>query len=124
MSSPVPPPLDSPRGAHRVRRWVVGVCLVGMLAAVGVALALRPPVALEQGSRTVEIPASLGVLGLARQLAQQGVIRSQVVFVGLAVARGTARSLKAGEYEVAPGATLLAVLQLLETGRVKPHLVV
>jgi UPF0755 protein len=92
-----------------------------MLAGVGVALAMRPPAALGQGSRTVEIPATLGVQGIARQLAGQGVIRSQVVFVGLAVARGTARSLKAGEYEVAQGASLLAVLQLLETGRVKPH---
>jgi UPF0755 protein len=72
----------------------------------------------------VEIPAALGVLGIARQLAEQGVIRSQVVFVGLAYFRGTARSLKAGEYEVPEGAPLLAVLQLLETGRVKPHLLV
>ena len=51
-------------------------------------------------------------------------IRSQVVFVGLALLRGTARSLKAGEYEVPQGAPLPAVLQLLETGRVKPHLLV
>jgi UPF0755 protein len=72
----------------------------------------------------VEIPATSGVLGIARQLAEQGVIRSQVVFVGLTLLRGTARSLKAGEYEVPQGAPLLAVLQLLETGRVKPHLLV
>jgi UPF0755 protein len=72
----------------------------------------------------VEIPAALGVLGIARHLAEQGVIRSQAAFVGLAVLRGTARSLKAGEYEVPQGASLLTVLQLLETGRVKPHLLV
>jgi UPF0755 protein len=72
----------------------------------------------------VEIPATLGVLRIARHLAEQGVIRSQLVFVGLTVVRGTARSLKAGEYEVPQGAPLLTVLQLLETGRVKPHLLV
>jgi UPF0755 protein len=72
----------------------------------------------------VEIPATLGALGIARHLAEQGVIRSQVVFLGLTVLRGTIRSLKAGEYEIPQGAPLLAVLQLLETGRVKPHLLV
>ena len=46
------------------------------------------------------------------------------MFVGLTISRGTARSLKAGEYEVPQGASLLNVLQLLETGRVKPHLLV
>jgi UPF0755 protein len=102
----------------------VGCLVLAALAAVWVARAVRPPPPLEQGSRTVEIPATSGVLGIARQLAEQGVIRSQVVFVGLTLLRGTARSLKAGEYEVPRGAPLLAVLQLLETGRVKPHLLV
>jgi len=72
----------------------------------------------------VEIPTTLGVLGIARHLTERGVIRSQATFVALAVLRGTARSLKAGEYEVPQGASLLAVLQLLETGRVKPRLLV
>jgi UPF0755 protein len=95
-----------------------------VLAAVGIGLALRPAGRLIQGGQTVEIPATLGVLGIARHLAQQGVIRSQATFIGLAVLRGTARTLKAGEYEVPPGASLLTVLQLLEAGRVKPHLLV
>jgi UPF0755 protein len=72
----------------------------------------------------VEVPAALGVRGIARLLAERGVIRSEIVFTGLAFLRGTARSLKAGEYEVPQGAPLLAVLQLLESGRVKPHLLV
>jgi UPF0755 protein len=95
-----------------------------MVAGLAVALAMRPPSTLEQGSRTVEIPSTQGVLGIARLLAEQGVIRSRVVFVGLTALRGTARSLKAGEYEVPQGASLLTILQLLETGRVKPHLLV
>ncbi|HEX2501585.1 MAG TPA: endolytic transglycosylase MltG [Methylomirabilota bacterium] len=100
-------------------------CLGGAaLVALGVALALRPPPPLQAGPRTLEIPTTLGALGIARHLAEQGVIRSQVVFLGATVLRGTVRSLKAGEYEVPQGAPLLAVLQLLETGRVKPHLLV
>jgi UPF0755 protein len=125
MSSRTLQPGDRSPGAHRVRRGAAVVCLVlAALGAVGVVLAVRPAKALEQGSRTVEVPASLGALGIARLLAEQGVIRSETVFIGLTFFRGTARSLKAGEYEVPQGAPLLAVLQLLETGRVKPHLLV
>jgi UPF0755 protein len=72
----------------------------------------------------VEIPAQQGVLDIARTLEAAGVIRSRPAFVALAVLRGTARSLKAGEYEIPPGASLLATLRLLETGKVKPHLLV
>jgi UPF0755 protein len=104
---------------------VAVVCLGGAaLAALGIVLAVRPPAVLQHEARTVEVPASLGVLGIARHLAEAGVIRSRAVFVGLALVRGTARSLKAGEYEIPQGAPLLAVLHLLETGRVKPHLLV
>jgi UPF0755 protein len=125
MSSQTLEPGDRSPGAHRVRRGAAVVCLIlAALGAVGVVVAVRPPKTLEVGPRTVEIPANLGVTGIARLLAEQGVIRSQAVFIGLTFFRGTARSLKAGEYEVPQGAPLLAVLQLLETGRVKPHLLV
>src|SRR5262249_16911320 len=87
-------------GTRLVRRGAVVVWLgVVVLAALGVTLGVRPPPGLERGSVTVDIPTNLGLLGIARRLAEQGAIRSQVVFVGLTVLRGTARSLKAGEYE-------------------------
>jgi UPF0755 protein len=85
---------------------------------------LAPPPTLESGPVTVEIPPQQGVLGIARTLEAAGVVRSGPAFVALAVLRGTARSLKAGEYEVPPGTSLLATLQLLEAGKVKPHLIV
>jgi UPF0755 protein len=97
---------------------------VAALGTLGVLWAVRAPPALEAGAVTVDVPANLGVLAIARRLVEQGVIRNRVVFVGLTVLRGTARSLKAGEYEVPQGASLPMVLQLLETGRVKPHLLV
>ena len=101
------------------------VCLgLLVLGGLGAGLALRPTALVAGGTRTVEVPAALGVLGIARILAEQGVIRSRAVFVGLTVLRGTARSLKAGEYEVPQGASLVAVLRMLESGRVKPHLLV
>jgi cell division protein YceG involved in septum cleavage len=68
------------------------VCLgLAGLGAVAVARAMRPPDLLERGSRTVEIPATIGLLGIARQLAEQGVIRSQSVFVGLTLSERPAR---------------------------------
>src|SRR5262249_1735812 len=131
MSSGTPSsPADRPRGTHVVRRTALGVCLgLAGLGALAGTRAVGPPEAPRRGSRTVEHPApvglvGVGLLGVARQLADQGVIRSPLVFVGLTLSRGTARSLRAGEYEVPQGASLLAVLQLLETGRVKPHLLV
>ena len=48
-------------------------------------------------------------------------IRSPLGFMLLALARGSARSLKAGEYEIPQGANTLAVLTLLEGGRVRQH---
>ena len=77
----------------------------------------------QTGPRVVEIPAHQGLTLVARRLDEAGVIRSPVAFMLLAAARGTARSLKAGEYEVPQGANTLAVLSLLEGGRVRQHAV-
>lgn len=126
MSNQAPSRSVHPAGGARLgRRGAVLVCLVlAVLAAGGVGWAVRAPDLLAQGARTTEIATNLGLLGIARQLGDQEVIRSRTVFVGLALVRGTARSLKAGEYEIPRGASVLTVLQLLETGRVKPHLLV
>ena len=119
---PYPAPPPSAAGPLALGLLLVGVALG--VAAFAVAQALTPPPALLSESRTVEIPPQHGVLDIGRMLEAAGVIRSGPVFVGLAVLRGTARSLKAGEYEVPAGSSLLATLQLLEAGRVKPHLIV
>jgi UPF0755 protein len=46
-----------------------------------------------------------------------------VGFVLLALARGSFRSLKAGEYQIPPGTNTVKVLELLEGGKVLQHLV-
>jgi peptidoglycan lytic transglycosylase G len=124
MGDNAPSPLAADR---RPRRRGV-VALVGLallaLAAFEVGRAITPPPALSGGPRTVEIPQQQGLLGVARILAEAEVIRSRLGFVTLAVLRGTARSLKAGEYEIPQGASLLTTLQLIEAGKVKPHLIV
>jgi UPF0755 protein len=84
---------------------------------------LTPAPALEVGARVVEIPAHRGVFGIAMTLADAGVIRSRVAFVALSLVRGSARKLRAGEYEIERATDTVGVLKLLETGRVKRHVV-
>lgn len=82
-----------------------------------------PAPALRTGPQVVEIPPKQGVFRIARHLDEAGVIRSSTGFALLSALRGSARSLKAGEYEVPKNATTLTVLRLIESGKVKPHLV-
>jgi len=99
-----------------------------MLIGVGVAVllgheVLTPTEALQSGPVPVEIPAHDGILAIAGRLHHAGAIRSRTGFVMLAVFRGTARYLKAGEYELDRGASTVGVLAQLEAGRVKQHVV-
>ena len=106
-------------------RLVIGlVVLLSMGAVVGLAHeVLTPANALVSGPILVDIPAHEGVLDIAGRLSKAGAIRSRVGFVLLAGVRGSSRQLKAGEYELARGASTLDVLKQIEAGRVKQHLV-
>jgi UPF0755 protein len=83
--------------------------------------ALTPTDALAAGPRVVDIPAQQGVLAIARRLRDAEVIPSAEAFVALGVARGTARSLRAGEYEFPQGTTAVSALRMLESGKVRLH---
>lgn len=102
------------------RRWIV-LLVLALLVPLAAWWILTPAPGIASGPRTVEIAPHLGLAGVAQALADAGVIRSSLAFMALAVVRGTARSLKAGEYEVPQGADSLAVLALLESGRVVRH---
>jgi UPF0755 protein len=117
-----PQPPDPSRRRRRSAR--TGLLLLLAAVALEAARAVIPPPGLRSEARTVEIPPQQGLLGIARLLADAGVIRSRVAFVALTLLRGTGRSLKAGEYEIPQGASLLTTLQLIEAGKVKPHLIV
>jgi len=82
---------------------------------------VTPADRLEAESLVVEVPAHDGVLDIAGRLQRADAIRSRAGFVLLTMARGSSRSLKAGEYELERGATTLDVLTLIESGRVKQH---
>jgi UPF0755 protein len=85
---------------------------------------LTPAPGVRSGSRIVEIPAHRGFLEVARQLDAAGAIRSPLGFMLLTIARGSVRSLKAGEYQIPQGANTLTVLALIEGGQVLQHNVV
>lgn len=97
--------------------WALFVALQGWWVLV-------PAPAVQSGPRVVEIPPHLGILGVAQRLKQAGVIRSPLGFVTVSALRGSARSLKAGEYEIPQNATPLFILSLLEDGKVRKHTVV
>jgi peptidoglycan lytic transglycosylase G len=62
-------------------------------------------------------------MNIAQRLRDADVIRSPEGFVALSVLRGSARTLRAGEYEFPRDATTLTALRLLESGKVRLHLV-
>jgi len=85
---------------------------------------LVPAPAVRSGPQVVEIPPHLGAFQVAHELEGAGVIRSPLGFVLVSALRGSARSLKPGEYEIPQNATTLFILSLLEAGKVRKHLVV
>ncbi len=100
----------------------LALCL--LFAAVQGWLVFTAAPGIKAGSRVVEIPGHRGLSEVARLLDDAGVIRSPLGFTLLAVLRGSARSLKAGEYQIPQGANTLRILSLLEGGQVLQHSVV
>ncbi|HEY5724988.1 MAG TPA: hypothetical protein VIX40_03450, partial [Methylomirabilota bacterium] len=97
-------------------RAVLGVlaCLVSIFLALQSFWIFTAAPAVQAAPRVVDIPPHQGLTGVASRLDEAGVIRSPLGFMLLALARGTARSLKAGEYEIPQGSNTLAVLSQLE----------
>src|SRR2546425_10566490 len=102
-------------------RWRWLLLALGLLVAGFAWLALTPAPAVRQGPLVVPIPPHHGLLGIADRLAQAQVIRSRPAFVVATLVRGTPRSLKAGEYEIPRDATIVDIVALLESGRVRHH---
>jgi UPF0755 protein len=105
-------------------RGLLLILLLLAAAAGGFAwLAVTPAPALEAGPLIVEIPAHQGLMGIADRVAETGVVRSRAAFLGVVALKGSMRRLRAGEYEVPRDASTLDVVELLESGRVRQHVV-
>jgi UPF0755 protein len=103
-------------------RYVLALGAV-VLAAAGAVWLLTPTAAVRRSALVVEVPPHAGVTAIARRLEDERAVRSRWAFIALGAVRGTARSLKAGEYEIPQGASTLDVLRLLESGRVRQYTV-
>src|SRR3990170_8978915 len=116
---------DAPAGQGRPVRGFLyaALALLGVFACLQVWWATTTAPGVAKGPRVVEIPPHQGLLDIARRLDEAGVIRSPFGFALLALVQGSARSLKAGEYEVAQGSNTFAVLSLLQGGKVLKHTV-
>ena len=107
----------------RLRSLLLTLLLLAGVAGVFAWLVLTPAAALQAGPLIVEIPAHQGLREIADALGEAGVIRSRAGFVGLVALKGSMRKLKAGEYEIPRDASTVDVLELIESGRVRQHVV-
>jgi UPF0755 protein len=108
-----------------MRSWVTFALLLAAAAALGVEAwrVLTPTPALRAGPQVIEIPPHASVRDIAARLRDAGVIRSPGGFMALSILGGSARSLKAGEYEFRRDSATPAVLRQVAAGSVRQHLV-
>ena len=105
-----------------LRRVVlVGALLVAAALGIEIWRTVSPTAALADGPRVVDIPAHEGVTGIAGRLREADVVRAPEAFIALSALRGSARALRAGEYEFPRGTTTLTALRLIESGKVRLH---
>ncbi|MBF8287915.1 MAG: Endolytic murein transglycosylase, partial [Candidatus Rokubacteria bacterium] len=91
---------DAPAGPGRTVRGFLyaTLALLAVFACLQIWWVTTAAYGVTKGPRIVEIPPHQGLLDIARRLDEAGVIRSPFGFALLALAQGSARSLKAGEY--------------------------
>lgn len=99
----------------RLASLAMSFAIVGGLAAVWGWSAFTQPGPLDQPT-TVVVPRGAGLDGIARRLAEAGVIVDTTLFVIGAKATGSARGLKAGEYRFPASISSRDALGMIERG--------
>ncbi|MDD2464511.1 MAG: endolytic transglycosylase MltG [Desulfobulbus sp.] len=74
-----------------------------------------------QGEIVITIPQGMGVHGIGKLLASEGLLKNDIRYLCLVYLSGNTARLKAGEYSITRGLTPPAVLQLLVDGRTLRH---
>lgn len=90
-----------------------------LIAAAGLWIYAGPGPKARSGEVTiVTLRKGAGLSQIAAVLEREGVVRSSSVFLAAAQFTGGSRSLKAGEYEFASGASMSSILQAIRDGRI------
>jgi len=101
-------------------RFLKRLSFLGILVLLFVAWELFTPSPLIQ-PLTLVIPRQTSLLGVGQQLEETGVISSRYSFAALAVLSGKYRTLKAGEYLIAPQMSMHEIITMMAEGRVVRH---
>lgn len=106
--------------------WVASAITTAAAAVLVAALlvvveAHRPGPAAGPEVQAVVIPRGSGAAQIARHLQEEGVVRSSLMFRVASVFYARNKTLKAGEYGIAPGAPMRAVIEQIAAGRVLLH---
>ena len=108
-------------------RVAAGVALAVVLSGVAGWIAFdrwrNAPLAIGAEAVRIEIPKGQALAVTARKLAEQGVLEHPRWLILYARATGADARVRAGEYELTPGATPITLLELLQSGRVVQHAV-
>jgi len=113
--------------AFRSKAWTASLLLVVVALATAIVVArstlswLHSPIAALTESQSYEIPKGTSFAALARDLGDRGLIESPRLLVAWARLTGQGKNLKAGEYELLPGMSPQALLDLFVSGRVRLH---
>ncbi len=103
----------------RLRRWQLRDLAIAVIGLLGVFLVLRGtvlPSGSDSDTRRVTIRRGSGVSDIAHTLATGGIIHSPLLFVLTARGLQMDRSLRAGQYDLAPGMSVLEILHRLQKG--------
>ena len=112
------------RGLRRqIRSLIAGVALVAVAFLAAAVWSYRGPGPAKAPVTSVMLERGSGVGQIGKALKAAGVISSDRVFQIAARFTGAGRSLKAGEYEFARGASMAQVLADIRDGKVVRHLV-
>ncbi len=131
-----PPAAAAPRPASRRRSRTSRnqiVVFMNFVISIVVAMVLAAGIAVIYGKRAFEAPGPVaesrtflvrpnsGVGSIASQLEQQGIISDSLMFQAGVRAYARGETLKAGEYEIPPNASMHQIMSLLQSGKSIMH---
>jgi len=108
----------------RASKKVLISCFIGLIVAtffLGFIYDITQPVRGHKGTALIDIPRGYRFVEIVDVLHREGVIRNKAFFYLLALSRGAAHHMKAGEYEFSREMSPLAVLNKLIKGDIKHY---